>query len=145
MSRHQRLSKVKPSRRGQDLDPVSRRDPIRCVEPIFIGEAVTKNADPLDDLRPNERMRQVRTKFLGTARRPSPPRDPRVRRAFSLARERGWRSLDREGIDPMTAPDSLAEPISEDHQGRGSEKGRDLFLRDHCCPILGMRPIPRSS
>jgi len=29
-----------------------------------------------------QRMRQVRTKFLGTARRPSPPRGPRVRCAF---------------------------------------------------------------
>ena len=66
------VTKGQPPRRRQDLDPISCRDPIRGVKPIFIRDAVADDADPGYSLRPCDRMRKAGTMFSGELRRQSP-------------------------------------------------------------------------
>ncbi len=130
VSGDQWVAEKDPSGRGQDLDPVARRDPVWRVKPIFVGDAVAEDADPLDRARPGDRMRTGGMSFpvdgsscdflrvLGRPEGSGAWTDPVGQGIF-----------DGHRIDPVRAPDSLADPIPEDQQGRIRETRGSLRFR----------------
>src|SRR4051794_29522 len=86
-------------------------------------------------------MRPAGTMFLGRLLLQSPGKMEVVGGHSTPARQRCSWVVDRQGIDPMTAPDSLAELVPEDHQGRGRENGGSLRAQEHPFPILLGLPL----